>query len=289
MTEGTEPEVFYRGVSPEYFRVMEIPLLAGRDFTVQDGEGSQPVGIINEEMARQFFEGENPIGRRFRWARRDEVRLITIVGVVADVKPDRLDTAEVRAVYIPYTQEQQWWRTWMSLVVRTAGEPGSLASAIKHEVSQIARDVPVANIVPMERLVAASTTEQRFNMFLFGSFALVALTLAAVGIYGVLSYSVAQRTNEIGIRMALGAGRRQVLRMVIGQGMVLGFVGLALGTLMALALTRLMSSLLFQMSPTDPVTFLGIAVILSTVVFAACFLPARRATKVDPMIALRYE
>jgi putative ABC transport system permease protein len=289
METGTEPEIYYRGISPGYLDTMGIPLLRGRRFTEQDREGSPSVGIINQALARELFPDEDPIGRRFRWARRQTLYWITIVGVAGDVRPFGLDVPEQAAVYIPFMQERDWWRAWMHVVARTSTEPMSLAAPVKSRVAELASTVPVANLQSMDDLMAGSLAERRALFWLLGGFAGVAMTLAAVGIYGVLSFVVVQRTNEIGVRMALGARRPDVLKMVIGQGMLLALVGVGVGVLSALGLTRVMSSLLYQVSATDPVTFVGIVVLLVGVAFVASFVPAFRATRVDPLSALRYE
>jgi putative ABC transport system permease protein len=289
MDPGTEPEIYYRGISPGYFDTMEIPLLQGRRFTEQDREDAPSVGIINQALARQLFPDEDPIGQRFRWARRETLYWITIVGVAGDVRPFGLDESEQPAVYIPFTQERDWWRTWMHIVARASTDPMSLAAPVKSRVAEVATTIPVANLQSMEDLMADSFVQRRAQLWLLGGFAAVAMTLAAVGIYGVLSFLVVQRTNEIGIRMALGAERRDLLTLVLGQGMVLAVPGLGLGLAGALGLTRVMSSLLYQVSATDPMTFLLIAILLSLVAFAASLIPALRATKVDPLTALRYE
>ncbi len=289
MDPGTEPEIYYRGISPGYLDTMGIPLLKGRRFTDQDREGAPSVGIINEALARQLFPDEDPIGQRFRWARRSVLYWITIVGVAGDVRPFGLDVAEQAAVYIPFTQERDWWRTWMHVVLRTTTEPMSLAPAIKSRVAELAKTIPVANIRGMEDLMADSLAPRRARFWLLGGFAAIAMLLAAVGIYGVLSFMVVQRTSEIGVRMALGARRADVLRMVIGEGMLLAIVGIALGVLGALALTGVMSSLLYEVNAADPLTFVIIAALLTGVALAASFVPAFRATRVDPLTALHYE
>jgi putative ABC transport system permease protein len=287
---GTEPEIGYRGISPNYFEVMNIPLLEGRGFTNQDREGTLPVAIINRQMARQYYPDRSPLGQRIRWARRETIRWITIVGVVEDVRSAGLDADDAHAVYAPFMQEQSWWRTWMSVVVRTStSDPMTLASAIKSEIADIDPNLPVANMLPMTQLIADSSKDRRFHLLLLTSFAAIALALAAVGIYGVLSYAVAQRNNEFGIRMAMGAKTGDILGMVIRQGMLLTAVGLVIGIALAFAVTRVMVSLLFEVSPTDPITFAGVALILSLVALAASFFPARHATRVDPLEALRYE
>jgi putative ABC transport system permease protein len=287
---GTEPEIGYRGISPSYFEVMNIPLLEGRGFTDQDREGSLPVAIINRQMARQYYPDQSPVGQRIRWARRETIRWMTIVGVVEDVRSAGLDADDAHAVYAPFMQQQQWWRTWMSVVVRTStNDPMTLASAIKREVADIDPNLPVANMQPMIRLIADSSKGRRFHLLLLTSFAAIALALAAVGIYGVLSYAVAQRRNELGIRIAMGAKTGDILGIVIRQGMLLTAVGLVIGVALAFAVTRVMVSLLFEVTPTDPVTFAGVALVLSLVALAASFFPARHATRVDPLEALRYE
>ncbi len=287
---GTEPEITYRGISPNYFAVMEIPLLEGRAFNDGDREGSPPVVVINRQMARQYYSDSDPIGQRIRWARRDTIRWMTIVGVVEDVRPASLDANEVNAVYAPFAQEQQSWRTWMNVVVRTsANDPSTVGLTIKSEIAELDPNLPVANIQPITQLIADSSKDRRFHMLLLASFAAVALTLAAVGIYGVLSYAVAQRTNELGVRIAMGAKTRDILGIVLRQGMLLTAVGLAVGVALALALTRVMSSLLFAVTPTDPITFVAVVFVLFFVALAASFFPALHATRVDPLKALRSE
>ena len=289
MEPGTEPEIYYRGISPGYLGTMGIPLLKGRRFTEQDREGAPSVGIINEALARELFPNENPIGQRFRWARRSVVYWITIVGVAGDVRPFGLEVAEQAAVYVPFMQERDWWRTWMFVTLKTATEPMSLAPAVKSRVAELAKTIPVADLRSMEDLMADSLAQRRAQFWLLGGFAAVAMLLAAVGIYGVLSFMVVQRTSEIGVRMALGARRADVLRMVIGQGMLLTIAGITLGVLGALALSRVMSSLLYEVNAADPLTFVVIAAVLTGVALAASFVPAFRATRVDPLTALRYE
>ncbi len=286
---GTEPDAYYRGVSPNYFETVGLPLRRGRFFTEQDREDAPLVVLINETMARQFFPGEDPIGHRLRWARRQTLYWMTIVGVVADTRPYSLDEGDQPAVYVPYRQERDSFRTWMNLVVRTSLEPTSLAPALKRAVAEVDKNIPLADIRTMEVRMASSVAGRRFQLLLLGLFALLALVLAAVGIYGVVSNVTAQRTHEIGIRVALGARPADILRMVVGYGMALTLMGVVAGLAAAVALTRLLASLLFEVSATDPVTFVGIALLLTAVALLACWLPARRATRVHPMAALRYE
>jgi putative ABC transport system permease protein len=287
---GEEPELYTRTIMGDYFHLMNIPLIKGRAFTEQDRAGSQLVGVINEAMVRQFFKDKEPVGARVRWARGPEQIWVTIVGVVGDVRHFGLNQPDEPAVYTPYAQTAQPWKRWQYLVVRSSTQtPASLVEAVKKQVWSVDSQIPVTKVRAMTDVVAASMTPQRFNMTLLGIFAGVALLLACVGIYGVMSYSVAQRTHEIGIRMALGAQTGDVLGMVLGQGMLLILAGVAIGLLGAFALTRVMASLLFGVTATDPLTFVSVALLLVAVSLVSCYLPARRATRVDPMTALRYE
>ena len=278
-------------ISSEYFTALGVPLLRGRFFTDADKAGAPQVMIINEAMARRYFPNEDPVGKRLQTGDPNpNSPWETIVGVVGNVKYAGLEAEEMPTMYVPYTTPG--WVSWsrsMYLVVRTAGEPLGLASALRQQVRELDQDLPVVGLRAMEQVIHESVTEPRFRTSLLGLFAAVALLLAAIGIYGVISYAVTERTHEIGIRMALGAQTSNVLRLVIVQGMKLALVGVAIGLAASLALTRLMKSLLFDVSPTDPLTFAAIAVLLIAVALLACYLPARRATKVDPMIALRYE
>jgi putative ABC transport system permease protein len=214
---------------------------------------------------------------------------MTIVGVAADVKDSSLDQPADAAVYTPFSQSEQVWRRWMTLVLRTTGPVPGLVDEVKKQVWSVDSQIPVTDILSMEDLMAVSLAQQRFNMLLLALFAALALILAAVGIYGLMAYSVGQRTHEIGVRLAIGAQRRDVLRLVLRDGAKLTLLGIAIGIIAALALTRLMASLLFEVTPTDPATFSAVAILLAVVAFAACYIPARRATRVDPMVALRYD
>jgi putative ABC transport system permease protein len=288
----------WRVVSPDYFRTMGVRLLQGRFLEEADRDPARPVAVINETLAQVHWPNENPVGRRFRLLNRPPKQattaFLTIVGVAADVKTDGLTDATRQEVYVPMRlrttaidgmgQERQ-----MSLAVRTSIEPLNLVNAIRQEVVAIDPNVPILNARTMDQILSNVRAEPRFNTILLGIFAAVALVLAGVGIYGVLSYSVTQRTHEIGIRMALGAHARDVLRLVVRQGMSLALLGVAVGLVASFGLTRLMSNLLFGVGATDPLTFAGIALLLMSVALLACYLPARRATKVDPLTALRHE
>jgi putative ABC transport system permease protein len=286
---GDEPSLESRSVMGDYFKTMKIPLLTGRDFDSRDFSENAPlVGIANAEMVRQYFPNEDPIGKRIRWARNPKVEWITIVGVVGDVKHFGLDLPEQPGLYSPYSQAQPWKR-WMTLVARTESDPGVMTQAIKRQIWKVDAQLPVTKVLTMQDVAATSFAARRFNMSLLALFAVLALVLAAVGIYGVMSYAVTQRTQEIGIRMALGAQTRDVMKLVLRNGLTLTLVGVVLGMGGAMALTRLMASLLFGVTPTDKLTFFAVSAVLIFVALLACFLPARRATRVDPLEALRYE
>jgi putative ABC transport system permease protein len=273
----------------DYFHVMQIPLKSGRDFQSHDFDPNAPlVGIVNDEMVKQYFPNETPLGKRMRWARNPTVQWIEIVGVVGDVKHFGLDLPEQPALYSPYTQINPWKR-WMSFAVRTQAEPAALTQAVKEQIWKVDAQLPITRVETMNEVAAASFDARRFNMLLLTLFAGLALVLAAVGVYGVMSYAVTQRTHEIGIRMALGAQVGNVMRLVMKSGMVIAMVGVVIGLAGAFALTRLMRTLLFAVEPTDSATFAGVSICLLLIALAACYIPARRATKVDPLQALRYE
>jgi putative ABC transport system permease protein len=285
---GEEYEAAYRAITPEYLRTMSIPLLGGREFTRQDDRNAPPVVIINQSMARQFWPDEAPIGKRIRFGEPD-APWYSIVGIVGDIKHMGLEAQEGSAFYQPYAQKHFNFLRWLTLVMRTNAEPTSMIAAARSQVQAVDKDQPVYEIATLEQLLSKSIAKPRFYTTLLGSFALLALILGAVGTYGVMSFSVNQRQHEIGIRLALGAGRGDIFKLVVARGLRLALAGVAIGLGGALALTRLMSSLLFGISPTDPVTFVVISLVLIGVALGACFVPARRATKVDPMVALRYE
>jgi putative ABC transport system permease protein len=271
--------------TPGYFRALQIPLVAGRTFTDQDSDKSPMVVVVNETMARRYWPGESPVGKRITiW--RDEKFPREIVGVVGDTRSRPGEPAGAQ-MYVPYAQDANWGS--LSLVVRSSVAPASLVAAARNEIHALDKAIPVYNTRPMSDVVAAAHADRRASTLLVGAFALLALLLSLVGIYGVTAYYVTQRAHEFGVRMALGAQARHVLKLVMGQSLRLTLGGLALGICGALALTRLLESLLYEVKPTDPVTFAAAAALLGGVALLACLLPARRATKVDPMIALRAE
>ena len=295
------PVVQYRQVSPDYFSTLGMSLIGGRFFTERDNSNSPPVALINEEMARRFFPGENPLGKRIWMGPPDEMLppgalppgysfpRLTVVGVMKNVKHQGLNREPKPEVYISHLQGAEETARNMFLAVRTTTAPLSFAAAVREQIMTIDKDQPVADVRTMQQRMAESLSSARFNMVLLGIFAGVALLLAAIGLYGVIAYSVAQRTHEIGIRMALGAQRSDVLKMVMGQGLILTLVGITIGLASAFFVTRFMSSLLYGVTATDPLTFMGVSLVLAVVTLLATLIPARRATKVDPMIALRNE
>lgn len=282
---GEGPSTNYYAVSPDYFKAMGIPLLRGRIFNDRDVQGAPHVAIINETMAKRFFADEDPIGKRIHVTNGPET-FREIVGIVGDVRQYGLDRTAPLQTYEPYMQAPF---SGVSVVVRTAGDPTNISAGVRGQVMTVDKDQPVSNIRTMDQIVSSSVADRRFSMLLLGVFAAVAMILAAVGIYGVMAYSVSQRTHEIGIRLALGATARDVLRLVVGQGMVLAIVGVAVGVATSFAATRLISTMLFNVSTTDAVIFIGIPLVLGAVALLACLIPARRATKVDPIVALRCE
>lgn len=279
----------YRTISPDYFRAMSIPLLKGREFNELDHEKASGVVIINETMARRFFPNEDPIGKRLGLSGPPDWR--EIVGVVGDVKDLGLDAEPKPESYMPYLQSSLSYLEYSSmvLVIRTAADPTSMVPTLRGVIQAVDRDQPIYNVKTMEQYLSESISQQQFNTLLLIIFGVVAIVLATIGIYGLMAYSVAQRTHEIGIRMAMGAQHSDVLKLVVGQGMILGLIGVTIGLVAAFALTRVLSSLLYQVSATDPFTFIGLSLLLVTVAMVASYIPAYRATKIDPIIALRYE
>jgi predicted permease len=289
-----QPEVDVRLTSPGYMSAMRIPILRGRDLNDTDIAGRPAAVLISESMARQFWPGEDPLGKRLTMTFfPDTIR--EVVGIVGDVKLDGLDqTRPSAALYFPLGQVSApanggWGSFPMTLVVRSTSSPAGLVSAVSNAVHNVDHEMPLRDILTMDDLVANSLTQQRFNMLLLGAFAGLALLLAAVGIYSVLSYSVKRSVREIGIRLALGAQLRDVLRMVVFEGMKPVLLGVVIGVAGALAMGRIVSSLIFEVKPSDPLTFLGVTVLLAAIALLASIIPAYRATKVDPMVALRYE
>jgi putative ABC transport system permease protein len=283
--QGEQLKAGIHVVNPRYFEAMGIPLLKGRSFTERDTIETPTVLVINETTSRRLWPGEEAIGKRVKpgdpngeWAE--------VVGIVRDVKHNGLHAEPAMDAYASHLQ-QPW--PWMTVALRSTVDPASLEAAVRREVQAIDPNKAIANVKTMDKLIEESVGERRLALVLFGLFAVVALLLAAVGIYGVMAYGVTQRTHEIGIRVALGAQPRDVLRLVVGSGMTMALSGVALGIAAAYGLTRLMASLLFEVSTTDPATFVVIALVLSCVALLACYIPARRATKVDPMVALRHE
>jgi putative ABC transport system permease protein len=287
LSVGQAPMINHCVITPGYFRSMGIPLLMGRDFNETDKQDALKVTVIDERLAREYWPNESPVGKRIRFGPPESNEpWHTIVGVVGEVRHQRLDMATRKSIYIPFDQIPV---REMAITVRSQGDPLSLVGAVRNQVRELDADQPVTAIRPMTDVISRSVWQPRLYTILFAVFAAVALVLSSVGIYGVISYSVTQRTHEIGIRMALGASARDVLRMVVGQGMILTLVGIALGLLGAFGLTRMMESLLFGVTATDPATFVGVSLLLGCVALLACYIPARRATRVDPMVALRYE
>jgi putative ABC transport system permease protein len=276
------PIVGLRFISPDYFRTMSIPLVAGRSFTEADTATAPRVAIVNEAFVRRYLVGLAPLGQKLLDGEmRDE-----IVGVVSDFKYGSLHTEADPEIFIPHAQNGF---AGMTLVVRTQVPPENLFAAVQRAVWRAEKNAVVSRVITMRQLLTDVTASPRFMMWLLGAFALVALLLTGVGVYGVLAYTVAQSTREFGIRMALGAETRDVLKLVLGQGIVMTLVGVGTGLAGACALTRLLNTLLFGVSATDPLTFAAITLLLVFVAMLACYFPARRATKVDPMIALRHE
>jgi predicted permease len=271
--------------TPHYFRAMGIPLIRGRPFNERDPTSAAPVAIINEALAREYFPNEDPLGQHIT----QENNSWEIVGIVGDVRASGLAEKVRPLVYRPQSFGSAYWNIRANLVVRTSLSPRGMAESIRQVILGVDPDQPVANVRTMEGVIAASVLQRRFILMLLGLFAGAALLLAAIGLYGVIAYAVSQRTREIGIRIALGATRQNVLSLVLGQGMKLALIGVGVGVAAAMALTRVMRNLLYEVKPTDPLTFACVAILLLGVALLACWLPARRATRVDPMEALRYE
>jgi putative ABC transport system permease protein len=293
---GDELGAVYRVVMPGYFGSMEIPILRGRDIAASDNLEAPGVVIVNEHLARERWPGEDAIGRRISMDNpRKQPAWLTVVGVVKNARQGEWAEPADDEVYLPYLQNLQYLEDTnpafasITLVVRTIGDPTALAPAIRSEISSLDRDVTVSEVQSMDQVVAASRAQPRFYFFLLAIFAAVALVLAAVGIYGVMSYSVSRRTHEIGIRMALGAKESTVFKLVTSQGAVLALVGVAAGLAGAVLLTRLMATFLYAVHPRDPLTFVAVSILLTVVALLASYIPARRASKVDPLVALRHE
>jgi putative ABC transport system permease protein len=280
---GEEYTAGFQVVSPRYFKTMGIPILQGRDISEHDRDDAPLVVVINETMARRYWPDESPVGQRVDFGYEEYGE---IVGVVGDIRFNGLDREPRPEVYISYLQQSL---RFMTLAIKTHGNPLDSVNAVRSQILSIDPDLPVFKTESMEQIVSESVARPRFNMYLLAFFAVVAVTLAAVGIYGLMSYSVSQRTHEIGIRMAMGARAGDVIRMIVGQGMVSAFAGLGFGLVAAVLSTRVLSSFLFGVTATDPTTYGVVTLLLAAVALLAIYMPARRATRVDPLHALRYE
>jgi predicted permease len=285
---GTEPEVYYRSVNDGFFSAMGIPVLKGRAFTPRDREGAPLVAVVNEAFTSAYYPAEDVLGKRIRWASGDGT-WITIVGVAADVRGLSLDQAEVPAVHMPIAQEVNPWRRWMDIAVRTRGGAPALAAALRRELSNVDRTVPVARVRLMSDVVAESVADRRFSLVLLGGFALVSLVLAAAGTYAVIANLVAQRTREVGVRMALGATPADIFRLIVRKGIALAAAGVLIGLAAAAASTRLLDAMLFGVSRFDLATFAVATFVLLLAAAAASYWPARRAALTDPLLAMRSE
>lgn len=290
--EGMAYDANHRQVSVDYLKTMRIPLRQGRYFEKRDNAQSMPVAIINETMARQYWPGENVLGRRFKIGDPDDADRpwTEIVGIVGDIRQMGLDEPVKAEMYLPYQQiNHNPWFIPRDLAIRTSGETSNLVGSVRQIIGEVDPDQPVSNVATMSELLGEEAAQRRMGMIMLAGFAALALLLASLGIYGVLSYFVTQHTNEIGVRLALGATPRNILFLVLRKGMGLTLLGVAIGLAASFALTRLMSSLLFGVKASDPLTFVVVPMLLAFVALLACAIPARRATKVDPMVALRYE
>jgi putative ABC transport system permease protein len=289
VAKGDQPSADLFLIGESYFKTMEIPLLKGREFNDRDDKSGPPVIIVNQAFARKFFPDENAIGKRIKpgiSTDEDDPVMREIVGIVADVRNRDLNS-DLRPGF--FLSSMQLPLNQMTMVVKTDGDPKSLVNAIQNEVHAMDKELPVFNVKTMDEYITTAVAAPRFNATLLVIFASVALVLTIVGLYGVMSYSVAQRTNEIGIRMALGAQTRDVLRLIVSQGLKLVLLGLGIGLAVALALTKIIANLLFGVTSKDPFTFAAVAVLLAVVAFVACYIPAYRAARLDPLRALRYE
>ncbi len=286
---GTEPEIYNRSITPEYFRTLEVPIKAGRDFSAQDHLKGLPVVIINEKMARTYFQNENPIGKRVKWARDDEAQWLNIIGIVGDVHASSLDEGEVPALYTPFTQETRFWKTWMNVVVRSQLQPASIAATVRKELASLDRTIPLTDLKTMDDWISLSIADRRFNLILISSFAGLALLLSSLGLYGLISFTVSERTSELGVRMALGAQKRDIVTLIAGQSIRLAIFGVVLGLILSFGATRLIQRMLYGVETADPVTLIAVCVLLTATAIAASVGPALRAIKLDPSTTLRYE
>jgi predicted permease len=287
---GKAPAVNYRLADPNYFSTMGIPLLRGRMITPQDDKDAPHVVLINQSMAHRYWPNDDPVGKRVRWIDQDtDTGWHSIVGVVGDVKTFGLDENEHPAIYAPYPQRTFPWLRWMTFVMRTQSDPSTYAATLRQRLANLDRNQPIYGVRTMDQLLAKAISQRRFAMFLVGLLASVGTILAFVGVFGVINYSVSQRTHEIGVRVALGAQRGDVLGLVVGQGVRLIAIGVGFGISVSFIVARLIESMLFGVGPNDPGTFAGVSVGVAAVALLACYVPVRRALRVDPMVALRYE
>ena len=273
-------------VSPNYFAVMSIGLRDGRTFTDSDGDGTQPVAVISRSLASRHFPGENPLGKKIQVAGSKPDTWLTVVGVVDDVRYNWIQKDALPTLYRPYRQNPTYYTT---VVLRTDGDPPKFTSAVRSKIAAIDPDLPIYEVKPLSQVITESIVGISYVAAMMAGIGIIALVLASVGVYGVMSYSVSERTHEMGIRMAMGASEGAINRLVVGNGMLLTGIGIAIGLPLAFGLARALSSLLFGVSATDPFAFIGLPLILGAVAFLASYLPARRAVRVDPLTALRYE
>jgi len=285
---GREDAQPLRVVAGDYFRVMGLPVRRGRAFRAGDRADATPVVIVNESLARLLWPGRDPVGARISFVGASGPWL-EIVGVVGDTRANAADEAPAPALYMPFAQKRWHWMSWLTLMIRTDGnaDPAALTAALRGAVWQLDSQLPIQRVVPVPELYRESVARRRFATVLTGAFAAAALLLGMVGMYGVLSYGVVQRRREFGIRLALGAQASQVTKVVVREALALAMIAVAVGTVAALGLTRLLSALLYEVSPTDPPTFIGVGVLVASVAAVAAWLPARRATRIDPATTIR--
>jgi len=273
-------------VDTRYFRTMEVPLISGRNFTDADTHDTQGVAVIDQTLARRYWPGQDPLGQQLKFGFGVGQQGVTIVGVVGDIKSDGFEAPSVPHIYV---HMRQFAPVNAVVFIRSKGDVQNLGESVRQVVEKVDPNVPVHSISSMDQIISRSLADRRFALELLGIFAAVALLLAAVGIYGVMSYSFSKRTHEVGIRIALGAQRVDILRMALSEGMRIVVIGLTAGLIGAAIVTRLFRSMLFEVAPADPTTFLAVSSILAAVALVACYLPAKRATRVDPLVALREE
>ncbi len=287
LPKGLPNDANDRVVSPGYFEAMRIPIRKGRFFDEHDGSQAAPAVIINETMARKFWQNQDALGRRMRY--HHDGAWFQIVGIVGDVRQMGLNEPPRQEMYFPYWQAEKNWMVPRDLAIRTAADPMALVASVKRTIASIDHDQPISDIKTMDQWLDEEVASRHVQTILLGGFAALALVLACIGIYGVLAYVVTQRTSEIGLRVALGADARSVFLAVARQGMSLAGIGIALGITASLALSSVLQSLLFDVKPTDPLTYLAASMVFALVALLACYIPARRAARVDPLVALRYE